>query len=167
MCTPTLNARVFLTLLQHMASIGDEIKQKQFNSPFNKLLINVLFTASWLEGCQNQIFKRYDLTLQQFNILRILRGQHPEPASVSLLRDRMIDKMSNVSRIVDKLKAKGLVTRRTCRNDRRQVDLKITDTGLALLAEIDTELQQWESRNHGITPAEAQTTSDLLDRWRG
>lgn len=150
-----------------MASIGEEIKQTKFKSEYNKLLINVLFTNSWLNGLQSQIFKSYGITPQQYNTLRILRGQLPDTASVNLLKDRMIDKMSNVSRIIDKLKAKELVTRKPCKHDRRQVDVKITQKGLDLLAELAKEMDKWEEQLHNITEEEAATVNNLLDKWRG
>lgn len=150
-----------------MASIEEEIRQKAFKNEYSKLMINTLFTSSWLHGLQSQMFKTHGLTSQQYNTLRILRGQHPDSATVNLIKERMIDKMSNVSRIVDKLKAKGLVTRKTSRHDRRQVDVKITDKGLDLLAQIDTELVDWEKQIRTITEEEAKTINSLLDKWRG
>lgn len=150
-----------------MASIGLEIKQKQFTNEYSKLLINVLYTASWLNGLQNSIFKDHKLTPQQYNAMRILRGQYPETASVNLLKDRMIDKMSNVSRIIDKLKAKDLVTRKTCKHDRRQVDVKITEQGLKLLEVIDEQMEEWEKNLHTISVKEAESLNTLLDKWRG
>src|SRR5215216_4088710 len=99
--------------------IEDEIKQENFKSSYQKAYINLAFTASWLQMKAAQVFRNYDLTLPQFNILRILRGQHPKPATVNLLIERMLDKTSNASRIVDKLVAKGLVTRQPCPQDRR------------------------------------------------
>ena len=130
-------------------------------------MINVLYTSSWLTTLQNSVFKDHKITPQQFNSLRILRGQYPEAASVNLLKDRMIDKMSNVSRIVDKLKAKDLVTRKPCKHDRRQVDVKITDKGLKLLEVIDVERLKWEDNLHGLSIEEAVTVNSLLDKWRG
>lgn len=150
-----------------MASIGEEIKQKSFPSEYNKLMINVLYSASWLNNLQNHLFKQYDLTPQQFNSLRILRGQFPNSASVNLIKDRMIDKMSNVSRIIDKLKAKSLVTRKTCRDDRRQVDVKITEKGLELLKLLDAEMIKWEAQVKNISEEEASSMNALLDKWRG
>lgn len=149
-----------------MGGIGEEIKQKEFANEYSKLLINVMYTASWLNGLQSSIFKEHTLTPQQYNSLRILRGQYPEAASVNLLKDRMIDKMSNVSRIVDKLKAKDLVTRKPCKQDRRQVDVKITDKGLKLLKVIDEQMVDWEKNLHTISEKEAATTNALLDKWR-
>lgn len=149
-----------------MGSIEEAIKQKEFRNEYNKLLINVLYTSSWLNGLQNSIFKSYKITPQQYNSLRILRGQYPESASVNLLKNRMIDKMSNVSRIVDKLKAKDLVTRTPCDHDRRQVDVTITDKGLKLLDEIDKGWVDWEKNLHGISEEDARKANAILDRWR-
>lgn len=149
-----------------MASIDDEIKQKEFRSEHRKLVINILFTNSWLNGIHAKVFKGYDLTNQQFNVLRILRGQHPNAASVNLIKDRMIDKMSNVSRILDRLKAKSLVTRKSSKHDRRQVDVKITDKGLALLAELDDQMKLVDGDLQNISEEEAATINRLLDKWR-
>lgn len=150
-----------------MGTIEEEIKQKKFNSEHHKLIINVMYTSSWIAGLQNQMFKPHNITMQQYNALRILRGQHPNAATVNLLKARMIDKMSNVSRIVDKLKDKQLVTRKQCKDDRRQVDVKITDKGLELLAKIDVEMDEWERDLKNISEADASTANDILDRWRG
>lgn len=150
-----------------MASIGEEIKQREFISEYNKLVINILFTSSWINSEHNHIFKGYGITTQQFNVLRILRGQLPNAASVNLLKDRMIDKMSNVSRIIDKLKAKDLVTRKLCKHDRRQVDVKITEKGIQLLGELDVKMAEYERKFTEISPEEASIVSDILDRWRG
>jgi len=150
-----------------MATIEEEIKQKKFNNEYHRLLINVMFTASWLSGLQGGLFKTYKLTAQQYNTLRILRGQHPEACSVNVLKERMIDKMSNVSRIIDKLKDKQLVTRKPCKNDRRQVDVKITESGLKMLLEIDEAMLHWEKELHTISEEEARQANAILDRWRG
>ncbi len=150
-----------------VASIGEEIKQKKFRNEYSQLFINVMYTSSWLSSHQNQFFKVHGLTSQQYNVLRILRGQGENAASVNLIKDRMIDKMSNVSRIIDKLKSKQLVTRKASKHDRRQVDIKITEKGLAILSEIDDKLNDWEEGLHNISPEEALKASDLLDRWRG
>jgi DNA-binding MarR family transcriptional regulator len=150
-----------------MASINEEIKQKTFRNEHSKLMINILFTSSWLNSNQNQVFKKHDLTPQQFNSLRILRGQYPNAASVIMLKDRMIDKMSNVSRIIDKLKSKELVTRKSCKEDRRQVDIKITQKGLDLLTVLDEQLLVWEKKLTNISEQEAEVINGLLDKWRG
>ena len=99
---------------------------------------------------QIEIFKPFDLTLQQYNVLRILRGQYPNPITVIAIIERMLDKMSNASRLVDKLLAKDLVIRRLCPHDRRAVDVIITEKGLELLEKLDTLQNQWEDKLHGF-----------------
>jgi DNA-binding MarR family transcriptional regulator len=147
--------------------IEEEIKQSAFRSPHQKAYINLVYTAGWLEQEQSSQFKPFGVTLPQYNILRILRGQHPKPATVSLLIERMLDKTSNASRIVDKLVAKELVTRQQCPHDRRTVDVLITEKGLELLKQMD-ELEG--GKGTGITnlsDEEALQLSQLLDKIRG
>lgn len=146
--------------------IAQDIKQSKFKSQFNKALVNIIYTNGWLNQSQVQFFKSYGLTTPQFNLLRILRGQHPNPATVNLLIERMLDKSSNASRIVDKLEAKALVARKQCSKDRRAVDVVITDKGLSLLAEIDVALDEWEESFRNLTEAECETLNELLDKLR-
>ncbi|MDQ4139823.1 MAG: MarR family transcriptional regulator, partial [Bacteroidota bacterium] len=120
----------------------------------------------WLQVQQAAVFKKFGLTLPQFNILRILRGQYPKPATVNLLIERMLDKTSNASRIVDKLEAKELVTRHQCPNDRRTVDILITEKGLALLQQIDDVQGTRIPGLENLTEAEAEELSRLLDKIR-
>lgn len=147
--------------------IEDEIKQKQFRNEYDKLVINLLYSGGWADAILNRRLKPYRLSMQQYNILRILRGQHPNPATVNLLKERMLDKMSNASRLVEKLRVKGLVERRVCQQDRRAVDIFVTQKGLDLLAEIDTLLESWEKQFKTLTPEEANTLNFLLDKLRG
>lgn len=150
-----------------MASINEEIKQKKFRNEYSKLAVNIIYTNSWLNTQQNPLFKRHGLTPQQYNVLRILRGQGDSAATVNLVKERMIDKMSNVSRIIDKLKAKDLVTRKLSKQDRRQVDVKITAKGMELLAQIDVKMAMWETALHHVSAKEAATLNQLLDKLRG
>jgi DNA-binding MarR family transcriptional regulator len=147
--------------------IGDEIKQSKFRSEYQKLAINLGFTSSWAERNASAKLKDFKLTLQQFNILRILRGQHGNPATINLLTERMIDKSSNASRLVDKLIKKDLVSRSECPSDRRQVDVSITKKGLDLLAKIDKEEPEWVNEFKGLSVAEAKELNRLLDKLRG
>jgi DNA-binding MarR family transcriptional regulator len=155
-----------LILLCNQMSIEQDIKQANFKSPYSKAIINVIYTNNWLQSLQVEIFKPFDLTLQQYNVLRILRGQYPTPITVIAIIERMLDKMSNASRLVDKLLAKDLVIRRLCIHDRRAVDVIITEKGLKLLEELDTLQNQWEDKLHGLTENEALQLSDLLDKMR-
>jgi DNA-binding MarR family transcriptional regulator len=146
--------------------IEEEIKQSSFKDIYNKLYINLVYTAGWLQVRQAKKFKEYGLSLPQYNILRILRGQHPMPASVNLLIERMLDKTSNASRIVDKLEIKKLATRTTSPHDRRTVDIRITEKGLQLL---DQMAELVDPKNTGVSnlnEEEAKLLSDLLDKIR-
>lgn len=147
-------------------SIEEEIKQKTFENVYQKIYINLVYTSGWLQLRQAAIFKKYNLTLPQFNILRILRGQYPKPATVNLLIERMLDKTSNASRIVDKLVAKKLVTRSQCSSDRRTVDILITEAGLDLLKHIDEAGETRQKSLQNLTHDEAEELSRLLDKIR-
>lgn len=146
--------------------IGEDIHQKSFKSEFAKAIINVFYTSSWLGQKHQQMFKSHGLTSPQFNVLRILRGQYPEPATVNLIIDRMLDKSSNASRIVDKLEAKELVVRRQCPQDRRAVDVVITEAGLKLLETMDVEMSQLELGMKKLTSQESEQLNILLDKLR-
>jgi DNA-binding MarR family transcriptional regulator len=162
-----LTFNVYTLILQHqIMSIEKDIKQVNFKSPYSKVVVNIVYTSNWLASLQAEIFKPYDLTLQQYNVLRILRGQYPKPITVIAIIERMMDKMSNASRLVDKLLVKELVIRQVCPDDRRAVDVVITQKGLDLLAELDTLQNKWEEQLHCLTEAEALQLSDLLDKLR-
>src|SRR6476469_1904999 len=145
--------------------IEDEIKQPTFKSENQKAYINLAFTAGWLQQRQACAFKPYGLTLPQFNILRILRGQHPLPATVALLIDRMLDKTSNASRIVDRLEEKKLVTRTVCPANRRAVDIRITEAGLDLLHRIDQDGATIQHLGQ-LSEDELRQLNTLLDKIR-
>jgi DNA-binding MarR family transcriptional regulator len=146
--------------------IEDEIKQRTFRDEYQKAYINLVFTSGWLQLKQGAMFKDYNLTSPQFNILRILRGQHPKPATVNMLIERMLDKTSNASRIVDKLEAKELVTRKVCPSNRRAVDIRITDKGLELLTTLDDVINSQQLGLTNLTAEEAMQLSALLDKIR-
>jgi DNA-binding MarR family transcriptional regulator len=142
-------------------------QQKPFKNNYQKASVNIMFTASWLSKKQSDAIKPFDLTIQQYNILRILRGMQGEPATVKLLTERMIDKMSNASRLVDKLLAKNYVRREECREDRRRVDIFITDKGLDILDKASEALDHlFSDKNQKMMPDEASMLSDLLDKLR-
>lgn len=144
-----------------------EITTKKFESSYNKAFVNVIYTYGWVSNYLKNELDKYNLTQQQFNVLRILRGQQPHPATVNLIKERMLDKMSDASRIVDRLVAKGLVNRKVCEADRRAVDITISQQGLDLLLQIklDESIQATLSQN--LTEKEAAQLSDLLDKMRG
>ncbi len=148
--------------------LEDEIKQSSFKSEQQKVSINILYTASWLDKHNSERLKPYNISIQQFNILRILRGMAGKPASIKLLTERMIDKMSNASRLVEKLKTKELVQRVECSKDRRQVDILITKKGLVLLEKASLDLESSLGNIFEcLSDEEATLINDLLDRIRG
>lgn len=147
--------------------IGKEIKQSKFRNEHQKMLINILFTSNWLGAKHACSLKPYGISAQQFNLLRILRGQHPKPATVNLLIDRMLDKNSNASRLVEKLRLKKLVERATCPEDRRAVNVIITEKGLELLAEIDKNENTFLKELKNLSEKEAGQINYLLDKLRG
>ena len=151
-----------------MPTIEDAIQQSTFKTAAHRAQVNIIFTAAWLNQLTGQALKPYGLSLQQFNILRILRGRAGKPATVKLLAERMIDKMSNASRLVDKLKEKGFLERRECPTDRRRVDILISDAGLDMIDRaskaIDTSRTMVFSQ---LTDEDAVVLSRLLDKLRG
>jgi DNA-binding MarR family transcriptional regulator len=144
-----------------------EIQQTKFQSEYQKLLLNIIFTASWLNLRNTQRLKPYGISPQQYNILRILRGQHPNSATVTLLTERMLDKNSNASRLVEKLRLKNLLDRCECPEDRRAVNVRITDKGLALLAKLDQTEEEFRKDFEGISEEEARLLNRMLDGIRG
>ena len=147
--------------------IEEEIKQKQFNSENHKAMINIIFTYNWLIKNQVEVLKPYGITLQQFNILRILRGQYPKPSTIKLMKERMLDRMSDCSRIVEKLRTKELVLRHLCEKDRRNVDVLITKKGLALLKKLDKNIEKLDENLIALNDKELKTLNKLLDKLRG
>ncbi len=146
--------------------LEEEIKQSKFRDEYHKLVVNIIYSANWLMAHHSKNLKPFDLTPEQFNLLRILRGQHPNPATVNLLIERMLNKMSNASRLVEKLRNKGLVERKTCKNDRRACDVLITTKGLDLLSVLDKSEKEWNSVVSHVTESEAKKLNDLLDKIR-
>ena len=147
--------------------IDDEIQSNKFEDNYHKVVINIAYTDGWLNNAIRPYFEKYNLTNQQFNILRILRGQYPGPATVNLLKERMIDKMSDASRIVDRLVQKELVSRCTNTKDRRAVDVRISEKGLEILSKMDAEFKTKDVLEKNLTEEEAAKLSDLLDKLRG
>ncbi|WP_299290861.1 MarR family transcriptional regulator [uncultured Mucilaginibacter sp.] len=144
-----------------------EIHSKNFEDNYQKAVINVSYTYNWISNILRNRLEKHNITQQQFNILRILRGQLPNPSTVNLLKERMIDKMCDASRMVDRLVQKELVTRCTNSKDRRAVDIYISEEGLKVLAQIDQELKLGDILRHNISEEEATVLSNLLDKLRG
>ena len=147
--------------------IEEEIHQIKFRNGYHKLAVNIIYTHGWLMARQSELFSKYEITGNQFNILRILRGQHPNPATINLLKERMLDKMSDTSRLVERLRLKGLVKREHSKEDRRRVDVMITDKGMKLLKEMDKLDSCYDSVSSYVCEWEAKKMSSLLDKLRG
>lgn len=147
-------------------SIEKDIKQTRFRNPYQKAAVNLIYTLSWMRDRTKAIFGAEDITAQQFNILRILRGSFPQPLSTLQIRERMLEKMSDTSRIVDRLINKGLVKKIICKSDRRLVDVIITDKGKKLLERLDTRQDEIDAVLGNLSENDANILSDLLDKVR-
>ncbi|MFN7259137.1 MAG: MarR family winged helix-turn-helix transcriptional regulator [Cyclobacteriaceae bacterium] len=147
--------------------IEEEIQQPKFRNVHHKVAVNLLYTAAWLDDRNKNFFKEYGITNQQFNILRILRGQLPNKISGAEIKNRMLDKNSDVSRLLDRLILKKLITKSQCPNDKRAADVLITETGLDLLKKIDGKMDETDLAVFHLTKTEATQLSDLLDKCRG
>ncbi len=146
-------------------SLEKDINQSKFNNEHQKVMVNIIYTANWINEKLKTFFDKADITQQQFNILRILRGAG-EPISTLQIRQRMLDKMSDTSRIVDRLLLKGLVKKTICPTDKRLVDVSITAKGKKLLEKIDASQNDMEKICSQLTEEEAMVINNLLDKMR-
>ncbi len=147
--------------------IEKEIYSNKFENSHQKVIINLIYTYGWITNLLKQKLNRHKITLQQYNILRILRGQHPNPATINLLKERMLDKMSDASRIVERLVQKELVNRCINDKDRRAVDILISPKGLEILKKLDIEMSSREILKKNLSEDDAELLSSLLDKMRG
>ncbi|MCB0834385.1 MAG: MarR family transcriptional regulator [Bacteroidetes bacterium] len=145
-------------------TIDEKIKQTKFRNEYHRLIANLHFQGLRVIDATEEQLKPFAVSFQQFNLLSILRGQHPKSASATLLKDRMLDKNSDVSRLIERLRRKGLVERHTCPKDRRAVDVTITQQGLALLSSIDDLNCEMEKVVNPLTPDEARQLNELLNK---
>ena len=146
--------------------IEEAIRQSSFRNEHHKAAVNLLYTYNMVSGAIQKILNKEGLTMQQFNVLRILRGQHPGPATNSLIRERMIDKNSDVTRIIDRLLKSGHVERSLSRTDRRRVDIVITEKGMDALARIDTRNDELDAIMAALSVEEVGLLNNLLDKVR-
>jgi len=147
--------------------IEDELNITQDIAEYKKALLNILFTGNWLNEEVASALKPFDISPQQFNVLRILRGMNGKPASLQVIQDRMISKMSNTTRLVDKLIAKGFVTRKQCETNRRKVDICITETGLEATNEMSRAVDQTELKvTKTLKNKELKLLNQLLNQIR-
>ena len=145
--------------------IEKDIQQRSFRNEYQKVTVNIIFSASWLTEKIKTFLESEDITSQQYNILRILKGSK-EPLSTLQIRERMLDKMSDTSRIVERLLKKGLVEKKVCATDKRLVDVIISKKGLALLERLDKKNTQLDDIPHALNPEEAILLNKLLDKMR-
>lgn len=146
--------------------IDKDIQQAKFRNVYQKAAINLIYTVGWMRDKTKTIFEEEDITPQQYNILRILRGSFPDPLSTLQIRERMLEKMSDTSRIVDRLIAKGLVKKLTCKSDRRLVDVVISDKGKKLLEKLDLREKELDDVLSNLSENDANILSNLLDKLR-
>jgi len=145
--------------------IEQDIQQPNFRNEFQKMGINLLFTANWLNEQIGNMLSEEGVTQQQYNILRILRGS-ATPLSTLKIRERMLDKMSDTSRIVDRLISKELVVKNTCEKDKRLVDITLSPKGLDLVDQLDQFNDRIDALLKGINASEAATMNQILDKIR-
>ena len=144
-----------------------ELKMATFESPHHRASLNVLFTSYWLGEKFATLNKKYDISEQQYNVLRILRGQKGNPINLMDIQGRMIQKSSNVTRLVEKLRQKGLVERVLCEENRRKVEITITNKGLKLLDKMTPAMKKHQKELFKtLTNKEASQLGDLLDKMR-
>jgi DNA-binding MarR family transcriptional regulator len=147
--------------------LEEELKMSKFRSMSQKASLNLMFTGEWMMAQVDSLLKPFDISSQQYNVLRILRGQHGKPVNLYAIQERMLNRMSNATRLVEKLRLKGLVTRELCEQNRRKVEIAITDKGMELLDKLDPLIQQLEENTFKhISEEETQRFSDTLDLIR-
>jgi len=146
-------------------SIEKDINQQKFKNEYQKAMVNMIFTCNWMSEKLKYIFDKEGLTPQQFNILRILRGSD-RPLSTLEIRDRMLDKMSDTSRIVDRLVIKGLAKKITNKYDKRLVDITIAEKGKKILLKIDKQQDEMDQIIKNLSEKEAKSLNKLLDKIR-
>jgi DNA-binding MarR family transcriptional regulator len=152
---------------ESMGKIEEAIKQSEFKDNFNKVVVNLLYTHSYLVSFQTAVLKPLDLSPEQYNVLRILRGHQGKPATIAAIQERMLNNMSNASRLVDKLKAKELVKREECPLNRRKVDVVITEKGLSLLDLLEPQITNMNKKAIHLEDQEIALLNELLDKLRG
>lgn len=147
--------------------IEDAIKQKKYSSLQLKVMLNIIYTSNWLLDRQNQVFKKHGLLAQHYNVLRILRGAHPQPLSPSDIKEVMLDKCNDLTRLVDKLERNELVDRKISPLNRRKVDVLITEKGLQLLSTLDMVIdKETDLIKNKLNDVEAEFVNNILDKIR-
>lgn len=146
--------------------IEDDIQQPTFRNELSKAGINLIFTGTWLKTAHNDFFKSFGITWPQHNMLRILRGQKGNPVNVNAVKERMMDKSSNVSRLTEKLQKKKLIECRPSQADKRAVEITITQKGLDLLSRVEARVHEINDMLSHLEPTELMLLNMLLDKVR-
>lgn len=147
--------------------IEDVIKSNVVLNPFKKVMLNIVYTQNRINESFNELLKPYEISSEQFNVLRILRGQKGNPANMCVIQERMLAKTSNTTRLVDKLLLKELVTRAVCPANRRKIEVSITQKGEELLLKLDSKVNEHESYfGKNLSASELQQLSNLLEKYR-
>jgi len=146
--------------------LEDVLKTNKFNDEVHKATLNILYTSYWMRDNVSSTMKEIGITSEQFNILRILKGKHPEAMCVKDIASRMIEKSSNVPRILDRLVAKELVMRTTSKEDKRETIISLTDAGMQTLQRANEELAAINKKTIGINNEEAAVLNQLLEKLR-
>ena len=158
---------LYIQILQHQMRIEEIIKPNSPMAMEKKTLLNVMYTQNVISEKFNEILKPFDLSPEQFNVLRILRGQKGKPANMSMIQERMIAKTSNTTRLVDKLLLKELVLREVCPNNRRKMEITITEKGLELLLQLDPLVEAHERAfSKNLSVEELELLNELLEKFR-
>ncbi|GLR19807.1 MarR family winged helix-turn-helix transcriptional regulator [Portibacter lacus] len=149
--------------------LEEEINQKTFNSEHQKLILNLMYTYSWIEKPLKDTMAKEQLTMPQYNILRILKGAHPNPVSPQDVKKVMLNKKSDLTRLLDRLVSKEIIGRRICPSNRRKMDLSITEKGIDLLERLNPRIKEvFEVRiSDNISAEEAKQANDIIDKMRG
>ena len=147
--------------------LEESIKQKRFESPQIKAMLNIMYTANWLMGEFRDVYKPFGITPQQYNVLRILRGKHPESVNPSEIKEVMLDKNPDITRLCDRLLAMGLIGRSIDNDNRRKMNIVITEQGLHMLSQIQPILTERQTQILHRSDINFDLLSDLLDELRG
>lgn len=147
--------------------IEQAIKQSGFQNSYQKAVINIIYTGNWLRDVQSELLKQYDILPQHYNVLRIIKGRYPEAISPGEIKEVMLDKGNDVTRLADKLFKKGFIKRQLCKNNRRKIDIHITEKGLAFLKNVEEPIKKsFLPMKKKISEKEAELLSELLDKIR-
>lgn len=147
--------------------IEEAIKQSKFENNYQKAIINIIYTANWLRDQQEEFFKIHDILPQHYNVLRIVKGKHPKVISPGEIKEVMLDKGNDVTRLVDKLVKRGFLERKTCENNRRKIDIAITSKGIDFIKSMNEPFKkQINEIKKQLNEKEADQLSNLLDKFR-